>query len=93
MFFTAPTPTETARGLGTGLLREAMPLPGQMDLTSYDRLFPAQDGGCGPSTEGRSMAARTQRVILWVVLSIIVGVCLVIGAFWLYAVVTGGKYM
>jgi hypothetical protein len=39
------------------------------------------------------MAARAQRVILWVVLSIIAGVCLVIGAFWLYAIVTGGKYM
>ena len=51
MFFTAPTPTETARRPGTGLLREAMALPGQMDLTSYDRLFPAQDvlpaGGVG----------------------------------------------
>jgi hypothetical protein len=39
------------------------------------------------------MAARAQRLILWVVLSIIAGVCLVIGAFWLYAIVTGGKYM
>jgi hypothetical protein len=39
------------------------------------------------------MAARARRLILWVVLSIIGGVCLVIGAFWLYAIVTGGKYM
>jgi hypothetical protein len=39
------------------------------------------------------MAARSQRLILWVVLSIIVGFCLVIGSFWLYAIVTGGKYM
>jgi hypothetical protein len=39
------------------------------------------------------MAARARRVIFWVALSIIVGVCLVIGAFWLYAIVTGGKYM
>jgi hypothetical protein len=39
------------------------------------------------------MAARAQRRILWVVLSIIAGVCLVIGTFWLYAIVTGGKYM
>ncbi len=39
------------------------------------------------------MAARVHRVILWVVLSIIGGVCLVIGAFRLYAIVTGGKHM
>jgi hypothetical protein len=49
--------------------------------------------GCGPSTEGRSMAARPRRVIFWVILSIIAAICLVIGAFWLYAIVTGGKYM
>jgi hypothetical protein len=49
--------------------------------------------GCGPSTEGRSMTARPQRVIFWVILSIIAAICLVIGAFWLYAIVTGGKYM
>jgi hypothetical protein len=39
------------------------------------------------------MAAKANRVILWVGLSIVIGVCLVIGAFWLYAIVTGGKYM
>src|ERR1035437_6103493 len=44
VFFTAPVPAETARRLGTGLLREAMALRGQMDLASYDRLFPSQDG-------------------------------------------------
>jgi hypothetical protein len=32
-------------------------------------------------------------MILWVLLWIIVGACLVIGAFWLYAIVTRGKYM
>jgi hypothetical protein len=32
-------------------------------------------------------------MILWVLLWIIVGVCFVIGAFWVYAIVTGGKYM
>jgi superfamily II DNA or RNA helicase len=51
VFFTAPVPAETARRLGTGLLREAMALCGQMDLASYDRLFPSQDvlpdGGVG----------------------------------------------
>ncbi len=43
IFFTAPVPAETARRLGTGLLREAMSLRGQMSLASYDRLFPSQD--------------------------------------------------
>jgi TOTE conflict system, Archaeo-Eukaryotic Primase domain/Helicase conserved C-terminal domain len=45
IFFTAPVPAETARRLGTGLLREAMALRGQMSLSSYDRLFPSQDVG------------------------------------------------
>src|SRR6266581_8796903 len=44
IFFTAPVPSEMARRLGTGLLREAMTLRGQMSLASYDRLFPSQDG-------------------------------------------------
>ena len=51
MFFTSPVPAETARRLGTGLLREAMALRGRMNLASYDRLFPSQDllpaGGVG----------------------------------------------
>jgi superfamily II DNA or RNA helicase len=51
IFFTGPIPAETARRLGTGLLREAMALRGQMSLASYDRLFPSQDalpaGGVG----------------------------------------------
>ena len=51
VFFTGPVPAETARRLGTGLLREAMALRGQMDLASYDRLFPSQNvlpaGGMG----------------------------------------------
>ncbi len=51
IFFTAPVLAETARRLGTGLLREAMALRGQMSLASYDRLFPSQDvlpaGGVG----------------------------------------------
>ncbi len=51
MFFTAPVRAETARRLGTGLLREAMALRGRMKLASYDRLFPSQDllpsGGVG----------------------------------------------
>ena len=37
MFFTAPVPAETARRLGTALLREAMAVRGRMDLASYDR--------------------------------------------------------
>jgi hypothetical protein len=51
VFFTSPVPAETARRLGTGLLREAMALRGRMTLASYDRLFPSQDllpvGGIG----------------------------------------------
>ncbi len=51
IFFTGPVPSEMARRLGTGLLREAMALRGQMSLASYDRLFPSQDvlpsGGVG----------------------------------------------
>jgi hypothetical protein len=51
VFFTSPVPAETARRLGTGLLREAMALRGRMNLASYDRLFPSQDllpvGGVG----------------------------------------------
>ncbi|MFF0144156.1 hypothetical protein ATK36_4352 [Amycolatopsis sulphurea] len=43
VFFTAPVPAETARRLGTALLREAMAVRGRMDLASYDRLFPSQD--------------------------------------------------
>ncbi|MGH3762240.1 TOTE conflict system archaeo-eukaryotic primase domain-containing protein [Actinophytocola sp.] len=51
VFFTAPVPAESARRLGSALLREAMALRGHMDLDSYDRLFPSQDvlpaGGVG----------------------------------------------
>ena len=51
VFFTAPVPAETARRLGTGLLREAMAMRGKVNLASYDRLFPSQDllpvGGVG----------------------------------------------
>jgi hypothetical protein len=39
IFFTAPVAAETARRIGTALLREAMALRGQMSLASYDRLF------------------------------------------------------
>lgn len=51
IFFTAPVAAETARRLGSGLLREAMALRGRMGLAGYDRLFPSQDvlpvGGVG----------------------------------------------
>jgi hypothetical protein len=51
VFFTAPVAAETARRLGTGLLREAMAIRGKVNLASYDRLFPSQDllpaGGVG----------------------------------------------
>jgi hypothetical protein len=42
VFFTAPVAAETARRLGTGLLREAMAIRGKVNLASYDRLFPSK---------------------------------------------------
>ena len=43
IFFGDAVPATLARRLGTLLLREAMNLRGELDLASYDRLFPAQD--------------------------------------------------
>lgn len=43
IFFTGPVEAATARALGTGLLGEAIAVRGHMNLSSYDRLFPAQD--------------------------------------------------
>ncbi|MCX4648044.1 DEAD/DEAH box helicase family protein [Streptomyces sp. NBC_01446] len=42
-FFTGPIPASTARALGMALLRRAIDARGHMELSSYDRLFPAQD--------------------------------------------------
>ncbi len=36
---------------------------------------------------------KTKRVILWVILSVILVVVLVVCGFWVWAVVTGGRYM
>jgi len=43
VFFDGPVPASTARSLGTSLLREAVAARGELDLASYDRLFPSQD--------------------------------------------------
>ncbi len=43
IFFCDAVPATMARRLGTLLLREAMDVRGELDLASYDRLFPAQD--------------------------------------------------
>lgn len=43
VFFEEPVEAAVARRLGTGLLRETMALRAEVDLTSYDRLFPSQD--------------------------------------------------
>ncbi len=43
VFFDEPVEGAVARRLGTGLLRETMALRAEVDLTSYDRLFPSQD--------------------------------------------------
>lgn len=43
LFFSRPVPAVTARRLGAGLLRRAMDERVELDLASYDRLFPSQD--------------------------------------------------
>lgn len=43
MFFTGAVPAASARRIGVHLLREAMTVRAELDLVSYDRLFPAQD--------------------------------------------------
>lgn len=43
IFFSARVAATDARALGGALLREAMALRGELDLDSYDRLFPSQD--------------------------------------------------
>jgi hypothetical protein len=43
MFFSAPVQASAARRVGAYLLREAMTVRAELDLASYDRLFPAQD--------------------------------------------------
>jgi hypothetical protein len=43
MFFAGPVAASAARRIGAYLLREAMTVRAEIDLASYDRLFPAQD--------------------------------------------------
>ena len=43
MFFARPVSVSAARRIGAYLLREAMTVRAEIDLASYDRLFPAQD--------------------------------------------------
>jgi superfamily II DNA or RNA helicase len=42
-FFSGPVPAASARRLGVHVLREAMEVRAELDLSSYDRLFPTQD--------------------------------------------------
>lgn len=42
-FFSGPIPAATARHLGVHILRQAMEVRAELDLSSYDRLFPTQD--------------------------------------------------
>jgi Type III restriction enzyme, res subunit len=42
-FFSEPVAAAEARAMGAALLHEAMAIRGEMDIESYDRLFPAQD--------------------------------------------------
>jgi superfamily II DNA or RNA helicase len=43
MFFSGPVAASAPRRVGAYLLREAMTVRAEIDLASYDRLFPAQD--------------------------------------------------
>ncbi len=43
IFFSGPVSAASARRLGTYLLRATMARRGEMNLESYDRLFPSQD--------------------------------------------------
>ncbi|MHB8329354.1 MAG: TOTE conflict system archaeo-eukaryotic primase domain-containing protein [Acidimicrobiales bacterium] len=43
IFFTGPVEATTARRIGSGLLREAIAIRGELDLSSCDRFFPSQD--------------------------------------------------
>lgn len=43
IFFSGPVAASAARRIGAHLLREAMTVRAEIDLASYDRLFPAQD--------------------------------------------------
>jgi hypothetical protein len=42
-FFSGPVPAAAARRLGVHILRQAMEVRAELDLASYDRLFPTQD--------------------------------------------------
>ncbi|MBF6558045.1 MAG: hypothetical protein IVW52_18215 [Acidimicrobiales bacterium] len=42
-FFSGPVPAASARRIGVHILREAMECRAELDLSSYDRLFPTQD--------------------------------------------------
>jgi hypothetical protein len=42
-FFSGPVPATSVRRLGVHVLREAMEVRAELDLSSYDRLFPTQD--------------------------------------------------
>ena len=62
-----PVRAEAARTLGSGLLREAIALRGRMDLTGYERPFPAQDvlpaGGIG-SLVAAPLQGRLRKFVL-----------------------------
>ena len=42
-FFSGPVPAASARRLGVHILRQVMEIRAELDLSSYDRLFPTQD--------------------------------------------------
>lgn len=59
-FFDAPVPAASARALGAAILREAMAVRCELDLTSYDRLFPSQDFLPGGKAFGNLIALPLQ---------------------------------
>jgi superfamily II DNA or RNA helicase len=60
VFFTGVVAAATARRIGAGLLREAMAIRGELDLASYDRLFPSQDYLPGSGSIGNLIALPLQ---------------------------------
>jgi superfamily II DNA or RNA helicase len=60
-FFETPVSAASARAVGAALLREAMALRVELDLASYDRLFPSQDYLPAGKSFGNLIALPLQR--------------------------------
>lgn len=60
VFFSERTPASLARRIGAYLLREAMTACAEIDLVSYDRLFPAQDFPPGEASATSLLSRRNK---------------------------------